>query len=143
MSLLPVMACLPFAAALLLAFVSNDRRRLAAWIAGAASLAGCALLAWFAPALFSGSIPAWSIAWLPGLEVAFGFRETDAGDPLPQRGDDRSGGAPREPQAVSVVLGPHGVAGSPQLMGVMLDRSQYRPGHQSSLYSVFIMCAAI
>lgn len=35
------------------------------------------------------------------------------------------------------------VAGSPLLMGVMLDRSEYRPGQLSSFYSVFSMGAAM
>jgi multicomponent K+:H+ antiporter subunit A len=71
---LPVLALIPFAAALLLAFVPNSSKRLAAWIAGGAALIGCALLASFAPALFDGAIPAWSIPWMPGLGMDFGFR---------------------------------------------------------------------
>jgi nitroreductase len=35
------------------------------------------------------------------------------------------------------------VAGSPLLVGVMLDRSEYRPGELSSFYSVFSMGAAM
>ena len=35
------------------------------------------------------------------------------------------------------------VAGSPLLMGVMLDRSEYRPGELSSFYSLFSMGAAM
>src|SRR5690606_3157688 len=35
------------------------------------------------------------------------------------------------------------VAGSPLLLGVMLDRSEYRPGELSSFYSVFSMGAAL
>src|SRR5690606_32054946 len=35
------------------------------------------------------------------------------------------------------------VAGSPLLLGVMLDRSEYRPGELSSFYSVFSMGAAM
>ncbi|MET0715493.1 MAG: nitroreductase family protein [Mycetocola sp.] len=35
------------------------------------------------------------------------------------------------------------VAGSPMLLGVMLDRSEYRPGELSSFYSVFSMGAAM
>jgi nitroreductase len=35
------------------------------------------------------------------------------------------------------------VAGSPLLIGVMLDRSEYRPGELSSFYSVFSMGAAM
>jgi len=72
--MLPVLALIPFAAALLLAFVPNSSKRLAAWIAGGAALIGCALVAGFAPALFDGAIPAWSIPWMPGLGMDFGFR---------------------------------------------------------------------
>jgi nitroreductase len=35
------------------------------------------------------------------------------------------------------------VAGSPLLLGVMLDRSEYRPGELSSFYSIFSMGAAM
>ncbi|HEV7956546.1 MAG: nitroreductase [Microbacteriaceae bacterium] len=35
------------------------------------------------------------------------------------------------------------IAGSPLLIGVMLDRSEYRPGELSSFYSVFSMGAAM
>ncbi|MDX2376876.1 nitroreductase family protein [Microbacterium sp. LRZ72] len=35
------------------------------------------------------------------------------------------------------------VAGSPLLLGVMLDRSEYRPGELSSFYSLFSMGAAV
>lgn len=35
------------------------------------------------------------------------------------------------------------VAGSPLLLGVMLDRNEYRPGQLSSFYSVFSMGAAV
>jgi hypothetical protein len=35
------------------------------------------------------------------------------------------------------------VAGSPMLLGVMLDRSEYRPGELSSFYSLFSMGAAM
>ncbi|WP_411721189.1 nitroreductase family protein [Mycetocola sp.] len=35
------------------------------------------------------------------------------------------------------------VAGSPMLLGVMLDRAEYRPGELSSFYSVFSMGAAV
>ena len=72
--MLPVLALIPFAAALLLAFVPNSSKRLAAWIAGGAALIGCALAVGFAPALFDGAIPAWSIPWMPGLGMDFGFR---------------------------------------------------------------------
>ena len=74
MTSLPILALLPFAAALVLAAVPNRSKRPAAWIAGLASLAGCALLALYAPAVFGGQVPAWSVQWMPGLGMDFGFR---------------------------------------------------------------------
>jgi len=73
-ALLPWLALLPFAAALTLAAVRNDRRRLAAWLAGAAALLGCVLLAWLAPAVFDGQVLRWSVDWLPALGLRLGFR---------------------------------------------------------------------
>ena len=72
--LLPAMALAPFAGALLLAFVGNERRKLAAWIAGAIALAGCAAVAATAPAVFAGEVLRWSQPWMPALQLAFGFR---------------------------------------------------------------------
>mgnify|MGYP003373822274 CR=1 FL=1 len=73
-ALLPLMAALPFAAALALAWCPNRARKLAAWIAGAAALGGCALLAALAGPVFAGAVPHWSVDWLPSLGLAFGLR---------------------------------------------------------------------
>ncbi len=72
--LLPWLAGLPFAAALMLAPVHNDRRRLAASLAGTAALAGCTALVLLAPAVFSGEVLRWSVEWLPTLGLRLGFR---------------------------------------------------------------------
>ncbi len=71
---LPAMALAPFAGALLLAFVGNERRRLAAWIAGSVALAGCAGVALTASAVLGGEVLRWSVPWVPALQLAFGFR---------------------------------------------------------------------
>ena len=73
-ALLPLMAALPFAAALALAWCPNRARKLAAWIAGAAALGGCALLAALAGPVFAGAVPHWSVDWLPSLGLALGLR---------------------------------------------------------------------
>jgi multicomponent K+:H+ antiporter subunit A len=72
--LLPLMAGLPFVAAAVLAAVPNSRRRLAAWVAGGAALAGLACLLALAPAVFGGTVPRWSIEWVPALGLRVGFR---------------------------------------------------------------------
>jgi multicomponent K+:H+ antiporter subunit A len=72
---LPMLAALPFAAAVvLLVLVRNDQPRLAAALAGGTALAGCGLLAWLAPAVFGGEVPRWSVAWLPALGLQMGLR---------------------------------------------------------------------
>ncbi len=68
------LALLPFVAALALAFIRNEQPRLAAWLAGLATLGGCALLALLAPAVFSGDVQRWSVEWLPALGLRLGFR---------------------------------------------------------------------
>jgi multicomponent K+:H+ antiporter subunit A len=73
-AVLPWLALLPFVAAVLLAGLSNRRRRTAAWLAGATALAGCGLLALLAPAVFAGEVPHWSVEWLPAIGLRFGFR---------------------------------------------------------------------
>jgi len=73
-ALLPAMALAPFAGALVLAFVGNGQRRLAAWIAAAVALAGCAGVALTAPAVLSGEVLRWSQPWVPALQLAFGLR---------------------------------------------------------------------
>jgi multicomponent K+:H+ antiporter subunit A len=74
MTSLPILALLPFVSALLLAAVPNRSRAVAGWIAGVTALAGCVLLAGLAPAVFAGQVPAWSVAWMPGPGLDFGFR---------------------------------------------------------------------
>jgi multicomponent K+:H+ antiporter subunit A len=69
-----VLALLPFAGALLVALVPADGRKAAAWIAGAVTLAGCALLAAIGGAILAGDVLRWRIEWLPQLGLAFGFR---------------------------------------------------------------------
>ena len=72
--LLPAMALAPFAGALLLAFVGNEHRRLAAWIAGTVALAGCAGVVLSASAVLGGEVLRWSVPWVPALQLGFGFR---------------------------------------------------------------------
>jgi multicomponent K+:H+ antiporter subunit A len=71
---LALMAALPFVAAAVLAAVPNSRPRLAAWVLGAAALAGCACLAALAPQVFAGEVPRWSVNWVPALGLRIGFR---------------------------------------------------------------------
>ncbi|KNZ34459.1 MAG: monovalent cation/H+ antiporter subunit A [Methylibium sp. NZG] len=58
----------------MLAGVRNTAPRLAAWLAGAFALAGCAGLAALAPGVFDGEVLRWSIEWLPALGLRLGFR---------------------------------------------------------------------
>lgn len=73
-ALLPWLALAPFAGTLLLAPLDNRQRQTAAWLAGPITLAGAALVAATAPAVFSGDILRWSVEWLPALGLRFGFR---------------------------------------------------------------------
>ena len=73
-TLLALLAALPFAASLLLACFPNRARSLVAWIAGLATLAGCALLAAAAGPVFDGEVLRWSVAWMPALGLELGFR---------------------------------------------------------------------
>jgi multicomponent K+:H+ antiporter subunit A len=73
-SLLPLLAMLPFAGAAIVLAVPNERRALAAWIAAAVAVAGCALVAATGPAVFAGEVLRWRIDWVPQLGLAFGFR---------------------------------------------------------------------
>jgi len=61
------LALLPFAGALLLAALPNDRRRLCAWLAGAFPLAGLALVVMQAPTIMTGEVLRWSVDWVPTL----------------------------------------------------------------------------
>ena len=66
---------LPFAGGALL-FILSPRlsRAAAAWIAGAVALAGCALVAASAPAVFGGEVLRWGANWVAQLGLGFGFR---------------------------------------------------------------------
>ena len=72
--MLVALALLPFAGALLLAALPNDRRRLCAWLAGAFPLAGLALVVMQAPTIMTGEVLRWSVDWVPTLGLSFGFR---------------------------------------------------------------------
>ncbi|GMV57304.1 MAG: Na(+)/H(+) antiporter subunit A [Betaproteobacteria bacterium] len=66
---------LPFGGgALLFALSRTLSRAAAAWIAGAVALAGCALVAATAPAVFGGEVLRWSASWVAQLGLGFGFR---------------------------------------------------------------------
>ena len=67
-----VLALLPFFAAALVGALPERSRNLAAGIAGATSLAGCAIVASVAPAVFAGEVVRASVPWFAG--VSFGFR---------------------------------------------------------------------
>jgi multicomponent K+:H+ antiporter subunit A len=71
---LVLLAILPFAGALLLAALPNRRRRLAAWCAAAAPVAGLLITLLQAPAIMAGDTLRWSVDWIPALGVTFGFR---------------------------------------------------------------------
>jgi multicomponent K+:H+ antiporter subunit A len=72
--LLPWLVLVPFLGAALLVGVDQRRRRTAAGLAGAVSLAVLAGLLATAPAVFGGEVLRWSIDWLPALGLRFGFR---------------------------------------------------------------------
>jgi multicomponent K+:H+ antiporter subunit A len=66
---------LPFAGgALLFALAHRLSRMTAAWIAGAVALAGCAIVAATAPAVFDGEVLRWSVRWVDRLGLGFGLR---------------------------------------------------------------------
>ena len=67
-----VLALLPFLAAALVGALPERSRNLAAGVAGATALAGCAILAMMAPAVFAGEVLRASVPWFHGVD--FGFR---------------------------------------------------------------------
>lgn len=69
-----LLALLPFAGAALLGAVSNERRNVAACVAGVVTLAALALVLAAAPEIFRGQVLRWSVEWLPTLGLTFGFR---------------------------------------------------------------------
>ena len=72
-ALLPFLALLPFAGALLL-LLPPAWRRTTASLAGAVALAACAVVAATAPAVFGGEVLHWQVAWVEPLGLTFGFR---------------------------------------------------------------------
>ncbi|MGB2819305.1 MAG: monovalent cation/H+ antiporter subunit A [Burkholderiaceae bacterium] len=72
--MLPLLALLPFAGALLLSGVPNRRRRTSAWLAGVFPVLGLALALAQGPAVMSGEVLRWSVDWVPALGLTFGFR---------------------------------------------------------------------
>jgi multicomponent K+:H+ antiporter subunit A len=73
-ALLPVLALAPLVLALAASLVPNASRRLAASIAGLATIGCTVLVAAGAPAVFDGQVLRWSVAWVPELGLAFGLR---------------------------------------------------------------------
>ncbi len=70
-----LLVALPFVGgALLFALSRTLSRAAAAWIAGTVALAGCALVAATAPAVFGGEVLRWSATWVEPLGLGFGFR---------------------------------------------------------------------
>jgi multicomponent K+:H+ antiporter subunit A len=69
-----LLALLPFAGAALLGVVPNERRRVAAGVAGVVTLAALGLVLLAAPEIFRGQVLRWSVDWLPTLGLTFGFR---------------------------------------------------------------------
>jgi multicomponent K+:H+ antiporter subunit A len=72
--MLLVLALLPFAAAATVALMPSTWRRGAAWTAGLTAVAATALTLQAGPSVFAGSVPSWSVAWMPSLGLHFGFR---------------------------------------------------------------------
>ncbi len=69
-----LLVALPFVGALVAALLPSERRVAAAWLAGATALAGCAVLAASAPAVFAGEVLRWQVEWVPALGLRLGFR---------------------------------------------------------------------
>ena len=72
-----LLAMMPFAGAVALAWVPNSQRRLAALVAGAAALGSLTLVLVTAPPVFGGEILRWSVDWLPTLGLTSAFAWTD------------------------------------------------------------------
>ncbi|MFN3842017.1 MAG: monovalent cation/H+ antiporter subunit A [Rehaibacterium terrae] len=72
--MLHTLLALPFLAALLIAVSRGASRRVIAWLAGLAPLAGLALLAALTPEVLAGAIPRASFAWIPQAGLAFTLR---------------------------------------------------------------------
>jgi len=72
--LLPVLALLPFAGAILVLATPNAERSRAVSLAAVVAVAATALVLAAAPAVFVGNVLGWRIEWMPQLGLAFGFR---------------------------------------------------------------------
>ncbi len=72
--LLPVLALLPFAGAVLVLASPNAQRMRAVSLAAAVTVAATALVLAAAPAVFVGEVVRWQIDWMPQLGLAFGLR---------------------------------------------------------------------
>jgi len=72
--LLPVLALLPFAGAVLVLASPNAQRMRAVSLAAAVAVAATALVLAAAPAIFVGEVLHWRLEWMPQLGLAFGFR---------------------------------------------------------------------
>ncbi|MEI6737050.1 MAG: proton-conducting transporter membrane subunit, partial [Pseudomonadota bacterium] len=72
--LLVYMLALPFIGAVALLLINNQQRKLAAGLAGLATIASGVFLAFIAPAIFDGEVVRFRVEWLPSLGVSFGLR---------------------------------------------------------------------
>jgi multicomponent K+:H+ antiporter subunit A len=73
-ALLPFLIALPVVGSLLLLLVPNEKRRLAASLAGVVAVAALAIVLAASPAVFFGEVARWRVDWLPQIGLAFGFR---------------------------------------------------------------------
>jgi len=72
--LLPVLALLPFAGAVLVLWSPNAQRMRAVSLAAAVAVAATAMVLAAAPAVFVGEVIRWQVDWMPQLGLAFGLR---------------------------------------------------------------------
>jgi NADH:ubiquinone oxidoreductase subunit 5 (subunit L)/multisubunit Na+/H+ antiporter MnhA subunit len=71
---LPLSVALPFVGAALVLACGGALRLRSGWLVAAAATASCTLLAWLALADQGGPAPAFRVAWLPAIDVAFALR---------------------------------------------------------------------
>ncbi|MBL8349707.1 MAG: monovalent cation/H+ antiporter subunit A [Burkholderiaceae bacterium] len=71
---LPLLALLPWLGACLVAALPAGARRAVALAAGATALLALMAVLHAAPAVFAGTVPRWSVGWLPALGLDFGLR---------------------------------------------------------------------
>jgi multicomponent K+:H+ antiporter subunit A len=74
MTLISLLAFLPWVGALLVVGLPRASRRSAACLAGAVASAGVMLTLAAAPAVFGGEVLRWSVQWLPALGLDLGLR---------------------------------------------------------------------